>query len=133
MGWFETVDADPAREPRRPGRWIDAVRDRRPPKSIMLDMDSCKNPVHGEEEGAASNGHFRSNCLHPSFVFNQFGDPERCALRHGNVHSAEGWEEVLRPALAGCETAAPISGRNGLHNSGAVVRTLAELREAVSG
>ena len=37
---------------------------------------------------------------HPLFVFNQFGDLERCALRPGNVHSADGWEDVLRPVLA---------------------------------
>ena len=57
-----------------PGRWIDAVHDRRPPKSITLDMDSSESPVHG--------------------------DLERCALRPGNVHSADGWEDVLRPVLA---------------------------------
>ena len=33
-------------------------------------------------------------------MFNQFGDLERCALRPGNVHSADGWEDVLRPVLA---------------------------------
>jgi hypothetical protein len=33
-------------------------------------------------------------------VFNQFGDLERCALRPGNVHSAEGWREVLEPVVA---------------------------------
>jgi hypothetical protein len=33
-------------------------------------------------------------------VFNQFGDLERCALRPGNVHSAEGWREVLLPVIA---------------------------------
>jgi hypothetical protein len=33
-------------------------------------------------------------------VFNQFGDLERCALRPGNVHSADGWEDVLRSVLA---------------------------------
>ena len=38
----------------------------------------------------------KSKCLHPLFVFNQFGDLERCALRPGNVHSADGWEDVLR-------------------------------------
>jgi hypothetical protein len=27
-------------------------------------------------------------------VFNQFGDLERCALRPGNVHSADGWKDV---------------------------------------
>jgi len=33
------------------------------------------------------------------FVFNQFGDLERCALRAGNVHSADGWEGVLKPVI----------------------------------
>jgi hypothetical protein len=83
-----------------PGRWIDAVHERRPPKSITLDMDSSESPVHGEQEGAAWNGHFQSKCLHPLFVFNQFGDLERCVLRPGNVHSADGWEATLRPVLA---------------------------------
>lgn len=83
-----------------PGRWIDAVHDQRPQKSITLDMDSSESPVHGDQEGAMWNGHFQSKCLHPLFVFNQFGDLERCALRPGNVHSADGWEDVLRPVLA---------------------------------
>jgi Transposase DDE domain group 1 len=47
------------------GRWIDAVHDRRPPKSITLDLDSSESPVHGEQESAAWNGHFQSRCLHP--------------------------------------------------------------------
>lgn len=82
------------------GRWIDAVHNRQPPKVVTLDMDSSESPVHGDQEGAAWNGHFQSKCLHPLFVFNQFGDLERCALRPGNVHSADGWEDVLRPVLA---------------------------------
>lgn len=89
-----------------PGRWIDAVHDRRPPKVVTLDMDSSESPVHGDQEGAMWNGHFRSKCLHPLFVFNQFGDLERCALRPGNVHSADGWEAVLRPVLARYSTTA---------------------------
>ena len=83
-----------------PGRWIDAAHDRRPPKSITLDMDSSESPVHGEQEGAVWNGHFQSKCLHPLFVFNQFGDLERATLRNGNVHSADDWEATLRPVLA---------------------------------
>ncbi len=82
------------------GCWIDAVHDRQPPKSITLDMDSSESPVHGDQEGAAWNGHFQSKCLHPLFVFNQYGDLERCALRPGNVHSADNWEGVLKPVLA---------------------------------
>jgi Transposase DDE domain group 1 len=33
-------------------------------------------------------------------VFNQLGDVERCALRQGNVHSADGWRAVLEPVVA---------------------------------
>jgi Transposase DDE domain group 1 len=36
----------------------------------------------------------------PLFLFNQFGDLERCALRPGNVHSADGWQDVLDPVVA---------------------------------
>jgi len=81
------------------GRWIDAVHARRPVKVIMLDIDSSVSPTYGEQEGSAYNGHFGCTCYHPLFVFNQFGDLERCALRPGNVHSAEGWREVLEPVV----------------------------------
>jgi Transposase DDE domain group 1 len=39
-------------------------------------------------------------CYHPLFVFNQFRDLERCALRASNVHSADGWDDVLKPVVA---------------------------------
>ena len=32
-------------------------------------------------------------------MFNQFGDLERSALRPGNVHSADGWDGVLKPVV----------------------------------
>src|SRR3712207_5893477 len=82
------------------GRWIDRVHARRPVRGIVLDMDSSVSPTFGEQEGSAYNGHFGCTCYHPLFVFNQFGDLERCALRPGNVHSAEGWREVLEPVVA---------------------------------
>ena len=34
-------------------------------------------------------------------MFNQFGDLERCTLRPGNVHSADGWECVFKPVNVG--------------------------------
>src|SRR4030088_2540755 len=83
-----------------PGLWIDAVHKRRPPRVIVLDMDSSESPTYGEQEGSAYNGHFGCTCYHPLFVFNQLGDLERCALRSGNVHSADGWREVLEPVIA---------------------------------
>jgi len=58
------------------------------------------SPTHGEQENSVWNGHYACTCYHPLFVFNQFGDLERCALRPGNVHSADGWHEVLKPVVA---------------------------------
>jgi hypothetical protein len=45
------------------------------------------------------NGHYACTCYHPLFLFNQFGDLERCALRPGNVNSADGWQSVLTPVV----------------------------------
>ena len=81
------------------GRWIDRVHSRRPPRGILLDMDSSVSPTHGEQENSVWNGHYECTCYHPLFLFNQFGDLERCALRPGNVHSADGWEDVLKPVV----------------------------------
>jgi hypothetical protein len=63
-------------------------------------MDSSVSPTHGDQESSVWNGHFGCTCYHPLFVFNQFGDLERCALRPGNVHSADRWETVLKPIVA---------------------------------
>jgi hypothetical protein len=49
---------------------------------------------------AAFNGHFGCTCYHPLFVFNKHGDLERCALRSGNVHSADGWHDFLELMVA---------------------------------
>src|SRR5919199_5861828 len=101
MGRFETevltLDTNLAVLADLSGRWIDTVHARRPVTMIVLDMDSSVSPIYGDQEGSAYNGHFGCPCYHPLFVFNQFGDLERCALRPGNVHSAEGWREVLEP------------------------------------
>ncbi len=80
------------------GQWIDSVHGRRPPKGVVLDMDSSVSPTHGEQEMSVWNGHYACTCYHPLFVFNQFGDLD--ALRPGNVHSADGWEAVLKPVVA---------------------------------
>ena len=82
------------------GQWIDRFHDRNGLKYIVLDMDSSVSPTHGDQEGTAWNGHFDCNCYHPNFLFNQFGMLERCALRNGNVHSADGWRDVLDPVIA---------------------------------
>ena len=80
------------------GAWIDRVRSGS--KTIVLDIDSSVSPTHGEHEGSSYNGHFACTCYHPLFALNQFGDLERCVLRPGHVHSAEGWRELLEPVVA---------------------------------
>jgi hypothetical protein len=82
------------------GEWIDGVHGRRPPRGIVLDMGSSVSPTHGDQEMSVWNGHFACTCYHPLFLFNQFGDLERCELRPGNVHSADGWQDVLAPVVA---------------------------------
>jgi hypothetical protein len=62
-------------------------------------MDSSVSPTHGEQVMSVWNGHYQCTCYHPLFVFNQFGDLERCVLRPGNVHSADGWEGVLKSVI----------------------------------
>jgi len=81
------------------GAWIDQVHDRKPPRDVVLDMDSSVSPTYGGQEGTTYNGHFGCTCYHPLFLFNHMGDLERCRLRPGNVHSADGWREVLVPVV----------------------------------
>jgi hypothetical protein len=73
---------------------------RRAPKGVVLYMDSSVSPTRGEQELSVWNGHYECTCYHPLFVFNQYGDLEHCALRPGNVHSADGWESVLKPVVS---------------------------------
>ncbi len=81
------------------GRWVEKAMEKTPHHRVILDMDSSECPVHGEQEGSAYNGHFKCNCYHPLFCFNQYGDCEGAMLRPGNVHSADRWKELLEPIV----------------------------------
>jgi len=104
MGSFETKwvsrPENPAALTDLPGQCIDKVHQRRPPRMIVLDMASSESPTYGKQEKSAYNGHFGCTCYHPLFVFDQFGDVERCALRPGNAYSAAGWRAMLEPVVA---------------------------------
>jgi hypothetical protein len=82
------------------GCWVKRVQIPMKMEELILDMDSSESPTYGEQDGSTFNGHFDCTCYHPLFVFNQFGDLERCQLREGNVHSADGWQKVLGPVVA---------------------------------
>jgi hypothetical protein len=103
MGRFETealaTDQNLAALTELSGQWIGRVHGRCPPEMVVLDMDSSVSPTYGDQEGTAYNGHFGCTCYHPLFLFNDMGDLERCRLRPGNVHSADGWRDVLAPVV----------------------------------
>ncbi len=69
------------------------------PRRVVLDMDSPEIPASGEQEQSAYNGHFESTCYHPLLLFSREGDCLAAKLRPGNVHSAEGWAELLLPEI----------------------------------
>ena len=69
-----------------PGQWVDRVRQRRPLKKLILDLDSSVSPTHGQQEGSMYNGHFGCTCYHPLFLFNQDGDVEHAMLRLSLIH-----------------------------------------------
>jgi len=69
------------------------------PHRVILDMGSSESPVYGEQEQSAYNGYSGSVCSHPPLLFNGQRDCLVAKLRPGNVHSADGWEEVLLPAI----------------------------------
>ena len=73
-------------------QWVERAMAHTQHRRVILDMDSSESPVHGQQEGAAYNGHFECVCYHPLFLFNQFGDCEAATLRPGNVHSADNWQ-----------------------------------------
>ena len=69
------------------------------PKRVVLDMDSTEIPVYGQQEHSAYNGHFESTCYHPLLLFNRDGDCLAAKRRPGNVHSGDGWEDLLLPEI----------------------------------
>ena len=80
------------------GQWIDRVHGRRPPKGVVLDMDSSVSPTHGEQEMSVWNGHYQCTCYNPLFLFNQFGDLERCSRQRPQRRRMGGCVD------AGCRT-----------------------------
>jgi hypothetical protein len=59
----------------------------------------AEDPGVRSQEQSACNGHLESTCYHPLLLFNRDGDCLAAKLRPGNVHGAEGWEELLLPEV----------------------------------
>ena len=82
------------------GQRIDLVHGRRPPRGIVLDMDSSVSPTHGEQEMSVWNGITPAPAITRCSCSTSLATSKRCALRAGNVHSADGWDDVLKPVVA---------------------------------
>jgi Transposase DDE domain group 1 len=77
----------------------DALMRRKKKQRLILDVDSTEDPAHGKQENVAFNGHFGKNCFHPLFAFTSDGDCVGVKLRPGNVHSADGFLDLLCPIV----------------------------------
>jgi Transposase DDE domain group 1 len=43
-------------------QWVEGAMAHTPHRRVILDLDSSESPVHGQQEGAAYNGHFECVC-----------------------------------------------------------------------
>lgn len=80
-------------------RSTDVLLKRKNKKKLILDVDSTEDPAHGNQEFMAYNGHFGKNCFHPLFCFTSDGDGLAAKLRPGNVHSANGTLDLIKPIV----------------------------------
>jgi hypothetical protein len=81
--------AEPSREPCR------SHRSARPVNRQCAYPPAAKARPTASRKAAPTLAISAAPVYHPLFLFNQFGDVERCALRRGNVLSADGRRTVL--------------------------------------
>ena len=69
---------------------------RKPPRSIILDLDATDTPLHGKQEARFFHGYYNHYCYLPLYIF--CGDQLLCArLRPSNIDASAGsLEEVQR-------------------------------------
>jgi len=68
--------------------------------TVVLDVDSFADEVHGSQDGAAYNGHYRKTCYHPLIAFTDTGDLVGVRIRPGNVPSARDVRSFLGPIIS---------------------------------
>ena len=69
-------------------------------KRVYVDLDSTEIELHGQQEGAVNNGHFRSICYHAlSLSLAPYGTTLGLLLRPGNAHTAGHAVAFVMPLL----------------------------------
>jgi Transposase DDE domain group 1 len=104
-----------------PGQWIDKAHTRRPPRIVVLDMDSSERPTSVSRKAAPINGHFGCTRYHPLFVFNRPGElyPRVGFIVTNLARPAERVAGRARTSSVSCRRSAPRrpkeSGRPSAH------------------
>ena len=80
-------------------RSADALIKKKDKYRVILDVDSTEDPAHGKQEGCEYNCHFGKNCFQPILAFTGDGDCLVAELRPGNVHSADGVLDSIKPIV----------------------------------
>jgi hypothetical protein len=72
----------------------------RAPRRLYVDLDSTMSEVHGEQEGSANNGYFRTYCYHPLVLsIAKLGTVLGFLLRPGNAPTGEHATLFVLPLL----------------------------------
>jgi hypothetical protein len=74
------------------GQWIDRVHARRPPRGVVLDVDSSVSPTHGEQEMSVWNGHYGRTCPEADL------QAAAGSKRHFSLVKASLWAQFLPPS-----------------------------------
>ena len=104
MGRFETellaTDQNLAALTELSGQWVDRVHGRRPPKMIILDMDSSVSPTHGEQEAIGLQRPLRLHLLSsPVPVQPVWWTLNGVPFASWQRPQADGWRDVLEPVV----------------------------------
>jgi hypothetical protein len=97
---------------------------RKPPVSVIIDMDASDDPTHGQQVLSAFHGYFDQHQYFPLFAFEgETGFPLAAWLRPGTVHSSCGAVDTLRTIVDHLRKAWPnltilVRGDNGLAGPG---------------
>src|SRR2546423_14580455 len=59
-----------------PGQWIDKVHQRRPPRIVVLDIDSSASPTYRGQERSGADGQLGRSRHAPVLAFDQLRDGE---------------------------------------------------------
>ncbi len=82
-----------------PGAWIDRVHACRPPKLIILDMDSPESPTYGNQEASAYNGHFGCTCYRATVSATTRCVFSRTSWRTTWATSSRPWRYPMRSSI----------------------------------